>query len=341
MATAKKLPSGNWRVNLFVGYDENGKRKYKSFTAETKKEAEFMAASYNLSRKEKPKGLTVGDAIDGYIQSKENVLSATSIATYKQLRRLRLQQLMDVPLEKLTNIMIQQAINAEAAKLSPKSVRSAHGLLSAALGMYMPDFVLRTTLPAKQHKIKDLPTAEQVMQAVSGSVYELPALLALCLGLRMSEVRGIRYKDISGNVLTIQHVRIQYSNQMIIKNQTKTYDSTRQLVVPQFLLDKIGSGKPDDYIVNFSQSAMEKNVKKLVQAATGKDITFHDLRHINASTMLALGVPDKYAMERGGWSSNNTLKTIYQHTFSDARQEIDTRINDYFSAMQHDLQRKR
>lgn len=338
MATAKKLPSGNWRVNLFVGYDDNGKRKYKSFTAETKKEAEFMAASYNLSRKEKPKGLTVGDAIDGYIQSKENVLSETSIATYKQMRRLRFQQLMDVPLDKLTNIMIQQAINAEAARLSPKSVRSAHGLLSAALGMYLPDFMLRTTLPAKQHKIKDLPTAEQVMQAVAESAYELPALLALCLGLRMSEVRGIRYKDLSGNTLTVQHVRIQYGNQTIAKDQAKTYDSTRQLTVPDFLVSKIGNGEPDNYIVNFSQAAIEKNIKKLVKNISGKDITFHDLRHINASTMLALGVPDKYAMERGGWSSNNTLKTIYQHTFSDARQEIDTKINDYFSAMQHKMQ---
>ena len=44
MASAKKLPSGNWRVSLYIGLDEKGKRKYKSFTADTKKEAEFLAA---------------------------------------------------------------------------------------------------------------------------------------------------------------------------------------------------------------------------------------------------------------------------------------------------------
>ena len=54
MASARKLPSGSYRVNLFVGM-ENGKRKYKSFTAPTKKEAELLAAQYNLYRKEKPK----------------------------------------------------------------------------------------------------------------------------------------------------------------------------------------------------------------------------------------------------------------------------------------------
>ena len=44
MAKAKKLPSGSWRVLQFVGLDADGKRQYKSFTAPTKREAEFLAA---------------------------------------------------------------------------------------------------------------------------------------------------------------------------------------------------------------------------------------------------------------------------------------------------------
>jgi hypothetical protein len=36
MATAKKLPSGNWRVRVCIGKDENGKYKYKSFTDKDK-----------------------------------------------------------------------------------------------------------------------------------------------------------------------------------------------------------------------------------------------------------------------------------------------------------------
>ncbi len=71
MATAKKLPSGHWRVNLFIGKELDGKRKYKSFTAETKKEAEFMAAQYNLERKEnKAHKFTLHEAIERYIESK-------------------------------------------------------------------------------------------------------------------------------------------------------------------------------------------------------------------------------------------------------------------------------
>ena len=42
MATAKKLKSGSWRC-LVYDCMEDGKRKYKSFTAPTKKEAEHGA----------------------------------------------------------------------------------------------------------------------------------------------------------------------------------------------------------------------------------------------------------------------------------------------------------
>ena len=62
-------------------------------------------------------------------------------------------------------------------------------------------------------------------------------------------------------------------------------------------------------------------------------MTFHDLRHMNASVMLALGIPDKYAMERGGWSSTNIMKSVYQHTFTAERQAADQKIDDYFNGV--------
>lgn len=60
---------------------------------------------------------------------------------------------------------------------------------------------------------------------------------------------------------------------------------------------------------------------------------FHDLRHLNASIMLKLGVSDKYAMERGGWATNNIMKSVYQQTLSDERIAIDNKIDDYFNTI--------
>lgn len=54
MATAKKLPSGAYRCLIFDRM-EDGKRKYKSFTAPTKKEAEYLATQYIMTKEEDKK----------------------------------------------------------------------------------------------------------------------------------------------------------------------------------------------------------------------------------------------------------------------------------------------
>lgn len=338
MASVEKLPSGKWRATAYLGRDINGKKIRKTFTAETKWQALKLAEECKDNRTERTKGMTVGDAIDGYIAAKTNVLSPTSISSYKQIRRNRLQSLMDVPLNKLTVLTVQKAVNADAARLSAKSVISAHGLLSSALKMYAPDFVLRTTLPAKQPHIKQLPEPEVVYDAIAGTEIELPCMLAMWLSLRMSEIRGLQYRDVGRGELIVQRALVYVDGDQVLKDQTKTYNSTRVCDLPDYIRDLIYADgeehEPDEFIVKLSGQAIYKRFVRIM-AKHGVEMTFHDLRHLNASVMLALGVPDKYAMERGGWSTNSTLKAVYQHTFSDERKKVNELINNYFSGVVH------
>ena len=207
MASAKKLPSGSWRALAYAGKNAAGKRQYKSFTAPTKKQAEFMAAEYAAKKKRPSEQMTVGEAIDRYIASKDGVLSPTTIESYRRKRANRLQSLMGIRIDRLTREDVQKAVNADTKRLSAKSVIDAHGLLSAALKMFAPDFVLRTTLPKKARQLRrELPTSEDVMRVVHGTAIELPVLLALCMCLRISEVRGIKKDDVHGNELWIQRI---------------------------------------------------------------------------------------------------------------------------------------
>ena len=48
------------------------------------------------------------------------------------------------------------------------------------------------------------------------------------------------------------------------------------------------------------------------------------------------GIPDKYAMERSGWSSSSVLKRVYQHTFSEERRHVDERIDGFFNDLLRD-----
>lgn len=343
MAKAKKLPSGNWRVQVYVGRDSNGKRIYESFTAPTKREAEYLAAEFMAKKKRlSSQSMTVGEAIDRYIDSKDGVLSPTTVNEYRKIRRNYLQSLIPIRTDRLTREQVQIAVNDESKKHSAKTVINAHGLLSAALSMHNPDFVLKTTLPRKVKKLRrDLPTSEDVMQAVHGNPAELPILLALCLCLRMSEVRGIKKQAVHGNFLSIERVIVTVNGQHIEKELLKTDDSRRIEELPDFLRDMILSA-PTDYATELTGQSIYKHFTRSMAKAGFSGVRFHDLRHISASDMHSRGITDKVAAERGGWSGTQTMREVYQHSFSRDRKKADRIMNDYYSdifgKLQHDMQ---
>ena len=141
--TAKKLNSGSWRCQIQV----HGKRY--SCTRRTKKEAQDAAKLLFAGiEKEERIPLTVGKAIDNYISSKEKVLSPSTIVAYKKIRRNDLQSLMDINISDLDQLHIQIAVSEDMAKgKSPKSIKNAHGLLTAVLKQHRTQFVVTTRLP--------------------------------------------------------------------------------------------------------------------------------------------------------------------------------------------------
>lgn len=340
MAKAKKLPSGNWRVRVYDGKDADGKEHFKSFTASTKKQAEFLAAEYAAKKRQRIEKMTVGEAIDRYIAAKDNVLSPATIYGYQKMRRNYLQSLMDIPIDRITREQVQIAVNEDAAKHSAKTVINAHGLLSAALAMHNPDFVLRTTLPRKVKRLKrDLPTSDDVMAAMQGSPAELPVLLALCLCLRMSEVRGIKKSAVDGNYLSIERVIVTVDRKHIEKELPKTDASRRIEEIPDFLRDMILS-QPTDYATTLTGKAIYSRFVRCMEKAGFTGVRFHDLRHISASDMHSQGIPDKVAAERGGWSGTQTMRQVYQHSFSEDRKAADRIMNERYSKMYKEIQKK-
>lgn len=324
---AKKLPSGSWYVNVMV----DGKRI--SITAPTKKEAEQEAAALKSGAKtaEKRTGLTVGEAIDCYIDNKDAVLSPSTVAGYRRIRGNALPELMDMPLDKLTPQTVQKAINNMAKSKSPKSVRNAHGLLSAALSVYRPDMALRTTMPQKQRHDIAIPSdedIEKIMAEAQGSPDELPVLLAVWLGLRMSEILGLKWQDVDGNILHIRRALVDEG-----EKTTKTYSSQRDLLLPEYLRALIAAApRKTERIVPLTRRTLYCRFQALCKSAgLAQHYRFHDLRHINASVMLALGVPNRYAQERMGHATDNMLKTVYQHTMQAEQIAVAQKVDEYFN----------
>lgn len=333
MAKAKRLPSGNWRIRVFIGYDDEGKPITKSITAPTKKEVEYLAASYLVKQKTSEQNINIGEAVDRYIESKENVLSPSTIECYWKIRRNYIPPIQKVKLEDVTQECIQKWVNKQALLVSPKTVSNAYGLLRASLAMHKPELVLRVRLPRKTKPlIRDLPTSADVIKAVKGTSIELPVLLSLWLCLRMSEVRGIKKSAIRGNTLLIDNVKITISGKDIEKSLTKT-DATRRIVkLPQILKQMI-LDQESEYATTLSQKALYARFKRAMAKAGFKDVRFHDIRHIAASDMNRLGITDRVAADRGGWSTTATMRSVYQHSFTQDRMDADQIVEDYYEKL--------
>lgn len=335
LPTPKKLPSGNWNVVVMVG----GRRI--SITEPTEKKALAAAAAVKAgAKREKQIPLTVGDAINRYIESKDAVLSPATVAGYRRIRANAFQELMPIHVSSLTQEQVQRAVNSMAKTKSSKSVRNAHGLLSATLSTYRPDFTLHTTLPQKQKTEISIPTPEHIqviLSGCSGTRMELPIYLAVWLGLRASEIRGLTWDCISGDTLHVKQAIVEGDHGPAVKG-TKTTAGDRRLHLPPQLLEIIQrQPKTDEYLVHLSGQAMYKAFSRLCEKLGLPHYRFHDLRHANASIMLALGIPNRYAQERMGHATDNMLKAVYQHTMEHKRTEVDTAVDTYFS---HLLQTK-
>ena len=114
MPTAKKLPSGSWRCQVFSHYEETlqkdgtikKKRIYKSFTVDDpskrgKKVCEQIAAEWALDKKEaagpaNDAMLTVSQALNRYIDIKGNVLSPSTVGTYKNMAECHYNDVLDL-----------------------------------------------------------------------------------------------------------------------------------------------------------------------------------------------------------------------------------------------------
>lgn len=174
LPTAQLLPSGQYRCRVMV----DGKRISVVNADPSVCQAKAVALKNGLLQAGKrPESLNVGEAIDRYIESKDAVLSPTTIYGYKKLRKNTMQGIMKTPLSTLTQEKVQREVNRMAKDLSPKTIRNAHGLLSAALAEYHPTMILRTTLPQKKKYEAGIPSAEdiaKIVEAAKGTPSELP-----------------------------------------------------------------------------------------------------------------------------------------------------------------------
>lgn len=311
------LPSGSYRIQVLDYRDADGKRIYKSFTAHTKAEAQLLAAQWKNNRSEEKKpNLTVYESIRRYIDIKENVLSPSTLASYKRMHKNYFKNHFGrTDLDELKNKDIQIWIGDLSSRLSPKTVRNINGLFQVSIEMFLPDFRFTTTLPARKKPDLYCPSDNDIktlIKHIKGTELEVAVLLAAFGPLRRGEICALTDKDIHGNIVSVNKSLVLGPDRDWIVKQPKTYGSYREVEFPDFVIDAIPDVK--GRIIAASPDNISERFRRALESAGLPHFRFHDLRHYAASIMHAIGVPDQYILQRGGWSSDNVMKTVYRNT---------------------------
>ena len=331
-----QLPSGSYRVQVYDHTDVNGKKHYKSFTAPTKRQAQALAAEWKANKGNKePENMTVHDAIGKYLDVKKAVLSPSTVRGYEGLQRNYFSGDFGLrKLDELTNTIIQVWISDLAGNLSPKTVRNAYALLTASLDMFHPDFHIQATLPARKRPELYCPSDDDVkklLDHVKGTELEIAVLLAAFGPLRRGEICALTDKDIHGNIITVSKSMVQGPDGEWYIKQPKTYGSYREIEFPDFVIERISG--INGRIVKATPSRITGRFIKAIESTDIPRFRFHDLRHYSASIMHAIGVPDQYILQRGGWISDNVMKSVYRNVIDLEAAKQNKKINEHFNDM--------
>lgn len=334
-----QLPSGNYNARVRI----NG--EIRSFTASSPRKVERLvdAAKQAQTRRELV-GITMDDAVKRYIDSRRHTISPSTISSYDKWYRERFQTLHSIPISLVTNQILQEAIDQECSlttytgrPIAPKTVINAFGLYRSAILWLRPDFRVDVVLPRTVKTYKDLPSPGDVISAVRGTDIELPVLLAMWMSLTESEIRGIKVSSIRGGVLYVEEAVVQIDGMPVHKQAAKAFDRNRKNRIPDYIMKlieqtdawKTGEG----YIETRTGNALYKRFQRVLEKAGIKPMRFHELRHLFASIGLQLGIPEKYLMEKGGWSTPHVMRSVYQHTFTSEMDRMTEMLDSYFQGL--------
>ena len=342
MAKIERLPSGTYRTRLYLGKDETGKKIYKSLTAPTKQELRAAARQYE-SEHRSPTGITVKQAVAGYIDSSSAQLSPATIRGYKACQAAinRYPDFSGMKLDMVGKRDVQRLIDGFSVemvkkgkgthKISPKTVRERYNLLMAVLKRY--DIRIDgIKLPAKvRHEISvpDDDRMKQILTAAKGTDLEIPIMLAAIGGLRRGEICALEPEDLQGDILHVSKDMALTPEKEWITKPPKTYSSDRYIELPHQLAEMIR----DRGIPKINPNALTNRHRRFLASNGIEHFRFHDYRHHMVSALHAAGISDAYIMQRGGWSTDHVMKSVYRHTLANHDRDAVIASNDHFQEL--------
>ena len=239
-------------------------------------------------------------------------------------------------IRRMTSADVQIWISDLTERLSPKSVKNIYGLLTSSVALYAPEIVWRVKLPTRPKKRAHAATDAQVMELFNAASPVMKKCIALAAftSMRRGEICALKYGDIHDNRIHVHADMIRQSDgRWIYKPYPKTQESDRFVPVPEQVIQLLGDGDPEAFIIDRIPDTITKRFCELRDRLGMPEIHFHSLRKYYASIAAAL-IPNYYAESFGGWRhGSDVLTSTYQQTIDPLEEEYAGTMTAHFEKM--------
>lgn len=359
----KELGQNKYRFIVSVGGRTDRRRFCKTITHKGGKKAlqklydEFEAECQN----EPLTDITVKDLLESYVSHCKTLgRKAETIRGYQTTAKRCYPLIGAILAKSLTTYRLEKFVAQMGDNhLSAKTIKNTIGLLSAAydhaifIGQLESNPCKRVSKPQGQPRdvrilyVDEIPKFLEVISEVDLNekvAYEL----ALFLGLRRSEIIGLRESDVDiiKGMLYVHNTRHRV-DKVDIEQDTKTVKSTRTLALPDILILDIArliemhrqfEYTSTDYLIQngfgepLNGQALASRLERLEKRNGLPHVTLHGLRHTYASLLHSQGVDMANISAELGHSNLATTMNIYTHIFNsptNASRGIANTINDF------------
>lgn len=338
----RKNPETNRRVRTdrwghgkrwLARWDVDGVRDSKAFV--TFDEAEDHLAQIRtgiIPTGKKATMPTVRQWVETWRTSQAHHRESSAAAVEDRARRVA-ETFGDTPIDELTRADVQAAVTQWMKSLKPRTIRATYSVLTGAMKLAMADGLVDASpcvgvkLP-RAERIKVEPLTEKQVQAIAAKMPDrLRAMvwLGAASGMRGGEMRGLTVDRLSGTIVTVDRQLIRGSGpnrwgptKSVAGNRVIDIGATATKVLKEHM--KHFPPSPDGLIFTtaIGTSYTSKQASRYWRIAIeGMKLRprsgWHDLRHHNASLLIAAGLSVRAVADRLGHADvSETLRT-YAH----------------------------
>jgi integrase len=271
-----------------------------------------------------------------YLWAKDHITAVIGHIKLKDLASRHLESLYAVKLSEGLSKRSVQYIHSLIRKMMNKAVKTNLVARNPAFGVEAPK-------PERKEPITlSIDQSQRLFDSVESPRWRTIYVIAVLMGLRKSEILGLRWEDVNFRNRTISIKNIIYEiDGHIYQGTPKTKKSRRTVLMPDMVCETLNeyrelaerkrglifttsSGRP------VSPRNLSRHFYGALEKADLPRIRFHDLRHTSATILLSQNVHPKVVQEMLGHSTITLTLDTYSHVIQGIQKEAANTMDKLF-----------